>query len=71
VLTSKVYQKMFSPGRLKEYREQLSCPKCDQVCQEMVMLWASGPLLATRQDMDDIADAILKVHENRDRLAAI
>jgi len=47
------------------------CPKCDQVCQEMVMLWASGPLLGTRQDMDDIADAILKVYENRDQLAAI
>jgi hypothetical protein len=37
----------------------------------MAMIWASGPLLATRQDMDDIADAILKVHENRDQLASI
>ncbi len=71
VLNSKVYQKMFSPQRLKQYRDEVACPKCDQVCQEMAMLWASGPLLATRPDMDDIADAILKVHENRDQLAAI
>jgi dTDP-4-amino-4,6-dideoxygalactose transaminase len=71
VLKSKVYQKMYSPGRLRRYRDELACPKCDQVCQEMVMLWASGPLLGTRQDMDDIADAILKVYENRDQLASI
>jgi dTDP-4-amino-4,6-dideoxygalactose transaminase len=70
VLNSGVFQKMFSPQRLRRYREELPCPKCDQVCREMVMIWASGPLLGTRQDMDDIADAILKVHENREQLAA-
>jgi perosamine synthetase len=71
VLKSKVYQKMFSPQRLKQYRDELACPKCDQVCQEMAMIWASGPLLATRQDMDDIADAILKVYENREQLGSV
>ena len=71
VLKLKVYQKMYSPERLQRYRDELSCPKCDQVCQEMAMIWASGPLLGTREDMDDIADAILKVYENRDQLAAI
>jgi hypothetical protein len=35
----------------------------------MLMLWASGPLLAAKKDMDDIADAIEKVYENRDKLA--
>jgi dTDP-4-amino-4,6-dideoxygalactose transaminase len=70
VLQSKVYQKMFSPRRLQEYREQISCPNCDRVCQEMAMIWATGPLLGTREDMDDVADAILKVYENRDKLAS-
>jgi perosamine synthetase len=69
VVNSKVYQKMFSPTRLRQYRDELACPRCDQVCQEMAMIWASGPLLAERSDMDDVADAILKVHENRDQLA--
>ncbi len=64
------YQKTFSAQRLKEFREQMLCPRCDQVCSEMVMIWASGPLLGTRGDMDDIADAILKVYENRDKLAS-
>lgn len=71
VLNSSVYKKMFSPARLKKYREELSCPNCDRVCQEMVMIWASGPLLGTEKDMDDIADAILKVYENRDQLRTL
>ena len=57
--------------RLEQFREGMSCPKCDQVCEEMVMLWASGPLLGTRADMDDVADAIIKVYENRDKLGSI
>ena len=71
VLSSKVYQKMYSPQRLREYREQLECPNCDRVCREMAMIWASGPLLGTREDMADVADAIEKVYENRDKLRSI
>ena len=71
ILDSKVYKTMYSAKRLREYREQCACPKCDQVCEEMAMLWASGPLLGTRQDMADIADAIEKVWTNRDQLARV
>jgi dTDP-4-amino-4,6-dideoxygalactose transaminase len=71
ILSSKVYQKMFSKKRLQRYRDQIKCPNCDKVCQEMAMIWASGPLLGTKEDMDDIADAILKVYENRDKLQLI
>jgi len=71
ILNSKVYQKMFSKERLQKYREENACPNCDQVCQEMVMIWASGPLLGNKEDMDDVANAILKVYENRDKLNSI
>jgi dTDP-4-amino-4,6-dideoxygalactose transaminase len=71
ILSQPVYKKMYSEKRLREYREQLPCPKCDQVCEEMAMIWASGPLLAKQEDMDDIVDAIFKVYENRDKLASI
>jgi perosamine synthetase len=71
VLNTKVYREMFSPARLKRYREEVPCPNCDRVCEEMAMLWASGPLLGSREDMDDIADAIIKVYENRDQLKSI
>ena len=67
ILESKVYKKMYSPERIEQYRDERSCPVCEQVCQEMAMVWASGPLLGTREDMD----AIFKVHENRDQLRRI
>lgn len=71
ILDSRVYQKMYSKKRLERYREELECPECDRVCREMVMLWASGPLLGTTSDMNDIADCLLKVYENRDKLSTI
>jgi len=71
ILGQPVYKKMFSRQRLEEYRRQVPCPVCDQVCKEMVMIWASGPLLADKGDMDNIADAIIKVYENRDKLSSI
>ena len=71
ILSLREYQKMYSPARLKSYREELSCPNCDRVIDDIAMIWASGPLLGTKQDMDDIIDAVMKVHENRDQLKSI
>jgi len=71
ILNSKVYKKMYSAKRLRQYRRQIDCPNCDKVCREMAMIWASGPLLGTKEDMDDVADAIEKVYENRDKLNSI
>jgi perosamine synthetase len=71
IVKSKACQKAFSVQRLRQFRQEMSCPNCDRVCEEMAMVWASGPLLGTRADMDDIADAILKVYENRDQLNTI
>ncbi len=68
ILGQDLYQQEYGASRLKEYRDQLPCPNCDRVCEEMVMIWASGPLLGNESDMDDIVNAILKVHEHRDQL---
>jgi perosamine synthetase len=65
------YKKMFGTGRLKKFNAELNLPKCDQVCNEMAMLWASGPLLGTLADMDDVVNAIMKVYANRDKLNSI
>ena len=62
---------MYSGERLRKYRDEVQCPNCDRVCQEMAMIWASGPLLGTKEDMGEVADAIEKVYENRDRLRSI
>ncbi|MDR1675029.1 MAG: DegT/DnrJ/EryC1/StrS family aminotransferase [Tannerella sp.] len=72
ILGLKEYKAMYSPARLKQYREELDCPVCDKICsEEMLMLWAAGPLLGTKSDMDDIVNAIMKVYENRDQLSKI
>jgi perosamine synthetase len=65
------YKKMYGTARLKKFNEELNLPKCDQVCQEMAMIWASGPLLGTLADMDDVINAIMKVYDNRDKLNSI
>jgi perosamine synthetase len=71
VLRSRSYKKMYSAERLKKYRDEVGCPNCDRVCQEMAMVWASGPLLAGKADMAELADAIEKVYENREQLRSI
>jgi perosamine synthetase len=71
ILNLKGYQKMYSPARLQKYREEMSCPNCDKVIDEIAMIWASGPLLGTKEDMDDVINAIMKIHDNRDKLNSI
>jgi len=67
-LNSKSYQRLFSKERLDRYRQENVLPRNDQLCAEAVW-FTQNMLLGTRQDMDDIADAIEKLHENRDNLA--
>lgn len=71
ILTLKEYKTMYSPDRLGRFKQELDLPGCDHVCANMVMLWASGPLLAAQSDMDDVINAIMKVYENRDKLNSI
>ena len=67
-LNSKNFKRSFSKRRLNRYREELHYPDNDQLCEEAVWL-TQNLLLGPSSDMDDIADAILKVYENRNNLA--
>ena len=67
-LNSKNFKRGFSKKRLETYRKELHYPENDQLCREAVWL-TQNLLLGTKRDMDDIADAILKIYENRDKLA--
>ena len=66
-LTSKNFTRSFPAKRLNEYREQLDYPDNDKLCKEAVWL-SQTLLLGTKKDTDDIANAIIKIHENRDKL---
>lgn len=63
------YRKMHSAARLKAWEDAArQLPNCDRVCEEMVVLHGSGSLLAGQADMDDVVNAVMKVHNNRERL---
>jgi perosamine synthetase len=67
-LTSKNFTRSFPKARLDQYRKELNFPGNEQLCQEAVW-FTQNLLLGPKQDMDDIADAIQKLYENRDKLA--
>jgi perosamine synthetase len=67
-LSSKNFQRAFPKARLARYREELHYPGNDQLCEEAVW-FTQNMLLGTRGDIDDIANAIQKVYENRADLA--
>lgn len=71
IINQKMYQKMYSPARLRQFKEEMDLPMCDQVCEDMLMLWASGPLLGTKEDMDDVINAIMKIYDNRNDLKSL
>src|SRR5690606_36464920 len=72
ILSKIEYKSMYSAQRLKQYREQLRLPNCDRITDEtLVAFWGSGTLLGTRQEMDKIIQAIMKVYENRDKLTSL
>jgi len=66
-LNSPGYKRLFSKDRIKKYREENHLPNNDQLCQEAVWLF-QNMLLGTKADMDDIANAIVKIYEDRDEL---
>lgn len=67
--SSKAFQKIYSKETLDidRYREENACPDNAQLCEEAVWL-SQRLLLGTKKDMDDIADAITKIYEHRDKL---
>ncbi len=67
-LNSKGYKRLFGEERLRQYREENNLPGNDQLCEEAVCFFQSM-LLGTKDDMDDIVNAITKIYENRDSLS--
>ena len=67
VLRSRNFRKMYSKERLQRCRELNDCPDGDRLCDEAVW-FSQSVLLGPKSDMDDIANAIQKVYENRSEL---
>lgn len=71
ILGLRSYKEMYTSKRLAQYKKDMHLPLCDLACSRMVSIWASGTLLGSRQDMDDILNAVMKVYDNRDKLQSI
>ena len=64
---SKAYQMIYPQEKLANYQAENECPACDLLVEETVG-FHQAMLLGPRQDMDDIANAVAKIYENRRRL---
>ena len=67
-LNSRAFQRIYSREELDHYRERNHCPENDRLCEEAVW-FGQTMLLATKQDMDQIAEAIRKIQKNAGQLA--
>lgn len=67
-LASRGYKRLFSEKRLKQWEEQNHCPANDQLCEEAVW-FTQTMLLGPRGDMDQIVEAIRKIHAHAAELA--
>ena len=67
---SKNFQKMYSAADLdiNKYNERNQCPVNDKLCSDESVWFYQSMLLAERSDMDDIVNAIQKIHDNADKL---
>lgn len=66
-LNSRGYKRLFSKKRLYKWREENHLPGNNQLAEQAITFYQSI-LLGTKSDMDDIANAIIKIYENREFL---
>jgi dTDP-4-amino-4,6-dideoxygalactose transaminase len=68
LLASKAYKRIYPAATLAQWEERNRCPANDRLCEEAV--WLTHPmLLGPRADMDDIVNAVRKIHAHASALA--
>jgi dTDP-4-amino-4,6-dideoxygalactose transaminase len=67
-INSRGFKTIFSPERIARWEERNSCPQNDQLCNEAVW-FTQNMLIGPREDMDQIAEAIRRIHKNAGELA--
>lgn len=66
-LNSRGYQRLYGKKRLDQWREENVLPGNDRLISEAVAIY-QNMLLGTKKDMDDIVNAITKIHTHQDKL---
>ena len=70
VLGSRAYKAIYAADRLEAWWQSNHCPGNDLLCEEAVWL-TQNMLLGSRSDMEEIAGAVRKVHDNATQLAKV
>jgi len=61
-IETRAFQKLFGRTRLNEYLSDIHCPVTEKACNEQAV-WIPQPvLLGTKKDMNNIVEAIQKIH---------
>lgn len=70
---SKNYRKMYKKKDLdfEAFIAKNQCPETDLMCNETGVWLYQNMLLGTKKDMDDIANAIQKIHDNAEKLLQV
>lgn len=67
---TKNFRKMYPAEMLdiRKYNENNRCPENDRLCNEEALWFTQNMLLGEQSDMDDIANAIIKIQKNADKI---
>ena len=68
LLQSRAYRKLYSQKRLDQYRQANHCPENDRLCQEGIFI-SQECLLGDSKDVEQIAEAVLKIKSYAGELA--
>ena len=66
VFQSEIYQKFYTKDELdfEQYKERNHCPALIKTFNSAIWIGAQGIMLGTKTDMDDIVNAVDKIHNN-------
>jgi hypothetical protein len=69
-LGSRPYKQVYGDDRLAAWWANNECPENNRLCEEAVW-FTQTMLLGSKSDMDDIARAVRKIHDNAGALAKV
>ena len=73
VFQSEIYKKFYTADELdfEKYKQRNHCPALIKTFDSAIWIWNGGLMLGTKSDMDDVVNAVDKIHNNAAKIKAI
>lgn len=70
VLNSDIYKKFYSSKELdfERYKQRNHCPSLIKTYNSSLWIWNAGLMLGSQSDLDDVVNAVDKIHQNIEQL---